>query len=104
MAPLFRRANVLKFTDLIKFKTAIFMYQAYHCMLPVNLQKIFVKQSNLHATRSQLQLTRTCIPTNVRAMSLTVYGIKLWNSLSPDLKNVVNQCLKKKKMLICEYV
>ena len=64
-APLFRRANVLKFTDLVKFKTAIFMYQAYHCMLPVNLQKNFVKQSNLHATRSKLQLTRTCILTKL---------------------------------------
>ena len=89
-APLFRRANVLKFTYLVKFKTAILMYQAYHCMLPVNIQNKIVKQSNLHATRSKLQLTRTCILTNVRAMSLTVYGIKLWNSLSPDLKNVMS--------------
>ena len=106
-APVFRRANVLKFTDIVKFKTAFFMYQAYHCMLPVNLQKNFVKHSNLHATRSKLQLTRTCIPTNVRAMSLTVYGIKLWNSLSPDLKNVMSiNVFKTKyiKMLICEYV
>ena len=76
------------------------MYQAYHCMLPVNLQKNVVKQSNLHATRSKLQLTRTCILTNVREMSLTVYGIKLWNSLTPDLKNVMSINVFKKKIII----
>ena len=96
--------TVLKFTDLVKFKTAIFMYQAYHCMLPVNLQKNFVKQSNLHATRSKLQLTRTCILTNVRAMSFTVYGIKLWNSLSPDLKNVMSINVFKKNEKKCWFV
>ena len=76
-APLFRRANVLNFTDLVKVKTAIFMYRAYYCMLPVNIQNKILKQKNLHATRSMLQLVRIRVVTNVRAMSLIVYGITL---------------------------
>ena len=43
-APLFQRANVLKFTDLVKLKTAVFMYKAYHCMLPENIQRNFVRK------------------------------------------------------------
>ena len=34
---LFQRVNVLKFTEVVKLKTTVFMHNAYHCMLPENI-------------------------------------------------------------------
>ena len=31
-------------TDLVKFKTAMFMYRAYYCRLPSDIQRHFVKK------------------------------------------------------------
>ena len=50
--PPFQRANVLKFTDLVKLNTAVFMYKAYQCMLPENIQRNFVKKDVMHLTRT----------------------------------------------------
>ena len=104
--PLFQRANILKFTDLVKLKTAVFMYKAYHCMLPENIQRNFVKKDIMHQTRTKQQLVRSCISSNVRSMSLCVYGITLWNALRTDIKskNSVNAFKQSyKKYIISEY-
>ena len=57
-APLFQRANVLTFTDIVKLKTAVFMYKAYHYMLPENIQRNVVKKDVKHRTRTKQQLVR----------------------------------------------
>ena len=95
-APLFQRANVLKFTDLVKLKTAVFMYKAYHCMLSENIQRHFVRKYVMHRTRTKQQLVRSCVSSNVRSMSLCVYGITLWNALRTEIKskNSVNAFTK----------
>ena len=41
---LFKQLGILKFVDLVKFKTSIIMFKAYHNELPNNLQEMF----NLH--------------------------------------------------------
>ena len=66
-APLFQRAkfNVPKFTDLVKLRTAVFMNKAYHCMLPENIQRNFVKKDIMHQTRPKQQLVRSCVSSNV---------------------------------------
>ena len=96
--PLYQRANILEFTDLVKLKTAVFMYKAYHCMLPENIQRNFVKKYIMHQTRTKQQLVRSCVSSNVRSMSLCVYGITLWNALQTDIKskNSVNAFKKTK--------
>ena len=77
--PLFYRSHTLKFPDLVKIKTAMFMYKAYYCMLPANIQEHFVKKYNSVITRLKHQLVRGCITSNVIAMSLPMYGISLLN-------------------------
>ena len=37
--PLFKQLGILKFVDLVKFKTSIIMFKAYHNVLPDSLQK-----------------------------------------------------------------
>ena len=66
---------------LVKLKTAVFMYKAYHCMLPENIQRNFVRKDVMHRTCTKQQLVRSCVSSNVRSMSLCVYGITLWNAL-----------------------
>ena len=40
--PLFKQLGILKFVDLVKFKTSIIMFKAYHNVLPDNLQKCLI--------------------------------------------------------------
>ena len=69
---LFQRANVLKFTDLVRLKTAVLMCKAYRCMLPENIQRNFVKKYIMHLTGTKQQLVRSCVSSNVIPMSLCV--------------------------------
>ena len=39
--PLFKQLGILKFVDLVKFKTSIIMFKAYHNVLPDSLQTMF---------------------------------------------------------------
>ena len=41
---LFHRSHALQFVDLVKFKTVVFMFKAYRCKLPVNVQNHFMKR------------------------------------------------------------
>ena len=99
ITPLFQRANILKFTDVVKLKTAVFMYKAYHCVLPENIQRNFVKKDIMHQTRTKQQLVRSCVPSNVRSMFLCVYGITQWHALRTEIKckNSVNAFKKVTK-------
>ena len=47
IANLFQRANVLQFTVLVRFKTAEFMYTAYHCVFAENIQRNFVWKKHI---------------------------------------------------------
>ena len=105
--PLFYRSHTLKFPDLVKFKTAMFMYKAYYCMLPANIQQHFVKKDISVITRLKNQLVRRCVTLNVRAMSLPMYGISLWNSLHvelTDIKTIRSFRQRHKSILINEYI
>ena len=105
-APLFKRSNLLTFTDLIKLKTAVFMYKAYHCILPENIYRNFVMKYVKHRTRTKQQLVRSCVSSNVISMSLCVYVVTLWNALRTEInsKNSVNAFKKSyTKYIISDY-
>ena len=40
--PLFKQLGILKFVDLVKFKTSIIMFKAYHNVLPDSLQNFLL--------------------------------------------------------------
>ena len=87
---LFYDSHSLKFPDIVRLKTALFMFNAYNNNLPTNLQNLFVKRTPLHSARRTHQFVRGNVRTNIRAMSLPVLGVKLWNSLSTSLTNVIS--------------
>ena len=82
------------------------MFKAYQCKLPVNIQQHFVKKDISTITRQPNQLVRCCVTTNIRAMTLSVYGISLSNSLNTELTNIKTVRSFKhryKKAIISEY-
>ena len=88
--------HALKFFDLIKLKTAVVMFKAYNTMLPINLQKSFVRVEPIRRTRHVNMFERKYIRTELKSMSLSNYGVKLWNGLDSKLKSCHNVQVFKK--------
>ena len=63
------------------------MYKAYHCVLPENIQRDFVKKDIVHLARTKQQLGRSCVFSNVRSLPLCEYGIRLWHALQIEIKS-----------------
>ena len=79
--------SILKLSESVKYKTAIMMFNLFHDILPIQLQRRFTKYSNVHSTRQNKSFVMVQVRTNLKAMCLSVYGLKLWNTLSDDIKN-----------------
>ena len=82
--------HALKLFDLIKLKTAVVMFKAYNTMLPVNLQKLFVRVEPIRRPRHVNMFERKYIRTELKSMSLSNYWVKLWNGLDSKLKSCHN--------------
>ena len=51
--PLLYKSRILKFTDLVQFRTVLFMYKANKNKLPSNIKKLFVMHTKKYCTRRQ---------------------------------------------------
>ena len=47
----------------------------------------FYKYSSVYATRQTKSFVMVQVRTNLKAMCLSVHGVKLWNTLPDDIKN-----------------
>ena len=94
---IFKDMSILKLSEFVKYKTAIIMFNLFHGTLPIQLQRRFTKYSSVHSTLQNKSFVMVQVRTNIKAMCLSVYGVKLWNTLPEDIKNCtsVNICLKK---------
>ena len=88
---LFYEYRILKFNDIVELKTILFMCDAYHNVLPRDLQQLFIKSIPLYSARRTHQFIRENVRINVRAMSIPVLGVKLWNSLNESLVNIMSK-------------
>ena len=85
--PLFKQLGILTFVDLVKCKTSIIMFKAYHNVLPDSLQFLFNLHVQIYDTRQKCTFSVHRVHTNVKSMCISIYGVKLWNSLHTDLTN-----------------
>lgn len=98
--PLFIHLNILKFHDLIKFQTAIFMHDFHHSNLPTVFNSFFSRVNCRHnyntrlAANSSYSLPRA--RTNYGLFNIRFAATKYWNSLSENLKNSNRKNFKKK--------
>ena len=51
--PLFKLLNILMFSDLLQYATAILMFKTFHNLLPANIQNIFKIHINIRSSRRQ---------------------------------------------------
>ena len=86
----------LKFHDLVKYRTAIMMFKAYSGKLPTLLQNRFNRSLNVHHTCRMNTFIVTYSRTNMKAMCLSVVGVKLWNMLPENIKDTRSVYIFKK--------
>ena len=75
------------------------MYRAFNKTLPINLNNIFTvcEPNCLFNMRKKKDVVHTYTRTNLKAMSVSVVGAKLWNELDSNLRNTKTILLLKKK-------
>ena len=73
------------------------MYRAYSFSLPDNIQKCFSLDVT-YQTRCEKRFKNSFVRTNLKAMCLSIKGIKLWNSLDNNLKSCSNINTFKKEL------
>ena len=86
---LFYEYRILKFNDIVELKTILFMFDAYHNVLPYDLQQL--RSIPLYFARRTHQFIRENFRINMRAMSIPVLGVKLWNSLNESLVTIMSK-------------
>ena len=96
---MFRELYIRKFPECVQYKTAILMFHLFHGTLPIHLQNRFTKY---YTTRSSTRRINTFVMvqarTNIKAMCLSVHGVKLWNSLSNNLRDCNSVIIFKKNL------
>ena len=83
------------------------MFDAYHNVLPNDLQRLFVKSVPLYSARRTHQFMRENVRTNMRAMSIPVLGVKLWNSPNSSLVSITSKYIFKRhyvSILVNKYI
>lgn len=83
----FHLSNMLKFHDLVKYKTMIILYKANNHSLNGRVQALFEPTAaiHIHDTRQSKLFYVKKTNTTLRLLSITVKGIKTWNNLPNKL-------------------
>ena len=97
---MFKDMSILKLLEFVKYKTAIVKFNIFHGTLPIQLQRRFTKYSSVYSTHQNKSSVMVQVRTNLKAMCLSVHGVKLWNTIPYDIKNctsvnIFKKCLKK---------
>lgn len=88
---LFYKLKILNLYDLLELRICTLLYKAKYFLLPQNLQDMFTLQTNhKYNTRQNIDFKVNHARTNIKAMSITIKGVKLWNSLGSDLTKSVS--------------
>ena len=75
-------------TCLVKYRTAIILFKLYYGKFPTLLQSRFKRSQNIHNTRSRNTFIVRYSRTNLKAMCISVWGVKLWNALPVYIKEI----------------
>lgn len=83
---LFLQCKILKLMDLVKLKTAMFLFKASKNNLPNNIQQLFTVNDSGYYLRGYSNFQLPAVRTTRRTWCVSVCGVKLWNSLDTNLK------------------
>ena len=85
---LFYKCGILKFVDLIAYKTLIVMFEVKNNLLPIGVQSLFIINSNSYNTRQSGKFFQKYVRTTMKSMAVSVTGVKLWNSLKTTITTI----------------
>jgi hypothetical protein len=99
--PLFGKLNLLKFRDLVEFKTLLVMHKAFYETLPLNNQRYFNKRVSVYSSKRRNKFAIRKHRTNSKSFSMSITGVKLWNSLDDAITDIscfahFKSCLRKR--------
>lgn len=83
---LFLKMQVLKFVDLVKFRTAQISYEARNNQLPLGIQELLIEREGKCNFRVNLNCKIKSTKTTRRSFGVSVRGAKLWNGLPDKIK------------------
>ena len=100
---LFYQLKLLKFVDLVYLKVGIIMFKARINKLPVKVQEKFSLNINTnYSLRSVNKFKVKYVRTALKAKTLSIYGVKIFNTISFDMNKATNvlrfKALFKKKV------
>ena len=94
---LFYNLRILKLEDLINLKTIMIMCTKRKIIYYLGIFKGYFRLYKHYVTRQTGQFSLQYYRTNFKSMSVSVYGVKLWNSLNDDCKTCNNEYFLRKK-------
>ena len=90
-SPLFKYCKFLKFVDLVNTSILVTMFKVINHLLPANIQHFFERNISCpYKTRSYGKFTIRYVRTNLKYMSVSMIGVRLWNNLQPSLTNITS--------------
>ena len=98
---LFKELDILKFPEFVHYKTAILLCNIIHGTLPIHLQNRFTIYSTTRSTRRFNTFVIVQARTNIKAMCLSKYGVKLWNYVPNNLRDCNSVIIVKKNLKTC---
>ena len=99
---LFHGSKILKFHDLVQLNMAVVMHKAHNSTLPPNIQKLFsIKLQNEEkmTTRQTNKFIQPRSRTTLKSMSVSIRGVKFWNSLDSEII-ILNRSLHQFKKAV----
>ena len=91
---LFKELYILKLLEFVQYKTATLMFHLFHGTLPIHLQNRFTRYCTIRSTRRINTFVMVQARTTIKAMCL----VKLWNSLSTNLRDCNSVIIFKKNL------
>ena len=87
--------------DIIELKTALIMYKARNNQLPENIQAMFSDREGGYNLRGELDFKTHFARTTLKSFCISIRGVKLWNSMTAELKQCSNMIQFKKRYKEC---
>ena len=95
---LFIKARFLKLHDIIKYNTLQLLFAASNNVLPTNIQNLFLLRDETLNLRGSIIYKQKLVHSTLRGHSLSIVGVKLWNSLNVEIKLSTNLKVFKHKI------
>ena len=98
-SPIFKSLKIVKFFDIVKLITSVFMYKFHRKLLPSIFSNFFTPVRSAHNYNTRLASKSSFVlpsaRTNYRIFSLKFQGPKTWNSIDESLKSCSISAFKK---------